>query len=260
MRLIFVLMFVTLCSFFQNEKYYVTFVKGTVKLQRNRSPVKIGDALGPTDQLIFVGKDAKVSCISPGKGRFDLSAGSAKTTPDGEALATLKNALIPAPGSYHLSTRALGSTEYDPKSYFRCAETGDRICLVTDEPLAITSDYKRDSQNFFFLQYTINGKTLARKVKQNASGITFTDDLFPEGIPSKAMLCYQSISAGRPVSSIIAEFQPAMVSKSTLKQELEVIAHNSGLSDQKILKQELAAHVYANYGKIGSEVLTTIYP
>jgi hypothetical protein len=253
MRALLAIVFVVCSAFFQAEKYYVTFVKGTVKLQRTKANIKVGDALQPADKLIFEDKDAKISCISPGKGRFDLGAAQVKPAAGGEMLAVLKSSLVPAAGSYHLSTRSLMLEGYDPKTYFSSAETNDRILLIKDEVLPIASSYKRNADNFFFLQYTAGGKTVTKKLKQNETGITFNDDAFAEGVPAKVMLCYQSVAMGKPASSVIAEFSPVPATKEELKQQVELIKQNTGTADKKSLSKEVTAHLFANYGKLGND-------
>jgi hypothetical protein len=185
------LVFITL-AFTQADKYYVTFVKGNVQLERSRKNVKVGDVLTANDKLIFTDKAAKVSCISPGKGRFDISAQAVKAGAKGELLAVLKSSLVPASGTYHLSTRSIMFEGYDPATYFTSGETQGRILLIRDEPLIIKPAYKLDSGNFFFIQYTVNGKTTLHKVEHNEKGIVLSDKLFITGtgalVESESML------------------------------------------------------------------------
>ena len=158
-------------TFAQSEKYYVTFIKGQAKIKKTSKPIKIGDILLPTDAIVFKDQTGKVSCISPGKGRFDITAQKTKAAPNGELLAVLKSNLLPATTTYHLSTRSLTFDGYDPKAYFQSPATNNRILLISNETLPIIPSYKLDEQNFFFIQYTLNGKPITKRIDQNEKGL-----------------------------------------------------------------------------------------
>ena len=249
-------------AFAQSEKYYVTFVKGQANVKKTNKAVKVGDILLPADALVFKDQTAKVSCISPGKGRFDITAQKTKASPSGELLAVLKNNLVPATSTYHLSTRSLMSEGLDPKIYFYSAETANRILLIKDDVLPIVTSYKRDAANFFFLQYVVNDKTITNKIEQNEKGILFNDALFTVGTevlkPQKMMLCYQSSGSGGPRSSVLAEFVPVLATKTEIRQQIKLITGFSGTIDEKKLKNEIMAHLFDNYGKIGVEELAAL--
>lgn len=237
------------------EKYYVTFVKGDVTLERTKAKIKVGDALNPEDKLVFIDKTAKVSCISPGKGRFDIKAQGAKPGNKGELLAVLKNSLVPASGTYHLSTRSLMFEGYDPKTYFYSAETNNHILLIANEALPVNPSYKMDDTNFFFLQYKNKDQTETKKLQHSSNGLIFHQLLSP-GV-EKVMLCYQSNVSGAPRSAIIAEFYPVIVSRADIQHQIKLLKDFSGVSDPKKLKKEILFHLFQNYGKIGEEVLST---
>lgn len=59
--------------FFQQEQYYITFIKGGASLGKPGTNLKPGDKLQPSDKIIFKDQQSKLVCISPGKGRFELS-------------------------------------------------------------------------------------------------------------------------------------------------------------------------------------------
>ena len=250
----------TLCcmAFTQTEKYYVTFIKGSVTVQGTGKAVKVGDALNPADKLLFKDAGAKLSCISPGKGRFDINAGGAKAHAGGELLAVLKDALVPLASSHRFSTRSNALEEYDPKIYFRAAETGDRVLLIKDEPFPVLSTYPADDSHYFFIQYQLADKAVTRKVKQVGNGLLFTDELFkdlPSSAGRKIRLCYQTSSGDNPRHAVLASFIPVLASKAEVQEQIRVIKAMSGSTDPKKLNNEIMAHVYENFGKIGSEEL-----
>jgi len=88
-QILFALMLLPLLVKAQTEQYYVTFLKGTVVLQKTKQPLKPGDKLSAEDKLIFKDRSCKLNCISPGKGRFEISATQGKPNEEGELLAVL---------------------------------------------------------------------------------------------------------------------------------------------------------------------------
>ena len=251
-KLFFLLMISISLSFVDGEKYYVTFVKGAITLKKTGKPIKVGDVLQPTDAFVFKEQTAKLSCISPGKGRFDINAQNTKANSGGELLAVLKSSLVPATNTYHLSSRSLMMEGYDPKTYFQSTETDNRILLLLDEVLPISSSYKIDGVNFFFVQYVSNGKTVTKKLDQDEKGLRFRDKIFGDEVPQKVMLCYQAEISGKPKSSLVAEFKPITVTKGDLVNEIKVIISNSG-TNKKLIKETVAAHIFDNYGKLSQD-------
>jgi hypothetical protein len=241
-------------AFVQAERYYVTFIKGTVILKKTGKPLKIGDALLSTDALVFKESSGKVSCISPGKGRFDISAAKISGGSKNELLAVLKSNLVPSTGTYRLSTRSLMFEGYDPKSYFVSPETHDRILLLRDEVLPIVPSYKIDNASFFFIQYISDGKTVTKKLAHTDKGVIFSDADFL-GISSSIKFCYQEQTTSGPKSAMLAEFVPVLADKEEIRQEAKLIATHSGIADKKKLKEYITGHVFDNYGKIGTQEL-----
>lgn len=259
-KIIFILMAFPLFALAQTEQYYVTFLKGIIVLQRTKQALKPGDKISTEDKLIFKDKTCKLNCISPGKGRFEISATQGKANEEGELLAVLKSNLLPVANTYHLSTRALMFEGYDPKTYFRSEETNNRILLLSDLALPVNSTYKLAAGNFFFVQYQINGKTITKKVRQTEQGLLFQPELFTDGTiqTEKAMLCYQSKESGTPRSSVLAEFYPVLSNVSEIKEQIQLVSQYAGIADAKKLHTEIASHIYANYGKIGLETLASM--
>lgn len=261
-KFLFVLLILPSILFAQTEQYYVTFLKGIVLMQRTKQPLKIGDKLSAADKLIFKDKQGKVACISPGKGRFEINAQQANVNEDGELLAVLKSNLLPISNTYHLSTRSLLFEGYNPKTYFQSAETNNRILLLTDQALPIEASYKIEPGNFFFVQYTLNGKTITRKIEQSTKGLVFSPSLFSNGtdftIAEKVMLCYQSKENGQARSAVLAEFIPVLASAATIKEQIAVVTKYTNATNPKTLNAEIAAHIFENFGKIGLEELAAL--
>ena len=261
-KLLGIIIWISALVIMPEEKYYVTFVKGKVINQKTQQVVKVGDALNPDDKLVFGDRTAKVSFISPGKGRFDINSNVAKANAHNELLAILKSSLVPASSTYHLSTRSLTFEGYDPATYFSSVPTNDRVLLIRSEVLPIKPSYKLDGSNFFFLQFTADGKTVTRKVDQTANGLVFSDRLFQTGsgaIVDRVNLCYQSNASGASRSSVVASFVPVLADKEDVLTQVNLLKTMLNITDKKELKAELTNHIFDNYGKIGAEELGRLF-
>lgn len=252
-----------LLAFAQPETYYVTFLKGIVLNQQTKQAIKIGDKLSVTDKLIFKDPQSKLACISPGKGRFELSAQKLQADKSGELLAILKSNLLPVTNTYQLSTRALVFEGYDPKTYFTAAETDDRVLLLSDKALPIIPSWKTDAEHFFFIQYNnSNGRPVTKKIPFSEKGLLFTAPIFTDesgnNLTQKVMLCYQTKENGKVYSQVLTSFVPVLAETTAIKEQLQLIKKYSSATDKKKLQAELSAHIYTNFGKIGAEELEAL--
>lgn len=245
----------TAASDFQSEKYYVTFVKGIVTIEKTKKDIKVGDILDPNDKLLFANKNAKVSCISPTKGRFNVGP---KQSSEGssELYAILKSNLVPVTSKYSLSTRAVLFQGNDPAHYFISPETQNKILLVENKALLVKTSYKMDKSNFFFIQFTANGTTLTRKIQQTNQELFFNSNTF-ENAPEMVVLCYQQEFNGKGKSTIIAKFIPVLAKEEALLEQIRLIKQNSAL-DKKNLQSDISSHLFDNYGKIGTEEISEL--
>lgn len=238
------------------EKYYVTFVKGDITLQSTGKKITVGTQLSETDQLVFSDKAAKLSCISPTKGRFDILADKAVTKKQNEWVVIVKDAIIPASATVKLSTRSLSGIETDPEKLF---PTGKTILLIENEPVEINNKYSLSATNFFFIQYTSDGKTVVKKAPTNGQLIHFSADLFT-GIATplpEVSLCYQEQINGKNRSRVITKFTPVIIDKhSFLEQYVVLLAHLTTLKKTEQEKlYEIATHFHTNYGYIDQYLL-----
>lgn len=146
----------------------------------------------------------------------------------------------------------------DPVTYFSSLETQDHILLIDNEPFLVKPSYKLDAANFFFLQYTVDGKITTHKIEHTDKGLLFTEKLFLTGA-EPVTLCYQSNAEGKAKSSALAKFYPVLVNKADILKQIELLKSAYGTSDKKKLKTEVIGHLFDNYGKIGTEELNRIF-
>ncbi len=256
MRSILVIVFVIAAQFANAETYYVTFVKGTVKLSTQAKNLAVGDKFTEKDQLIFIDKAAKISCISPGKGRFDITADKSSQNAKKEWVAIIKDALMPSFAAKQLSTRAFGDDQTDIEKSLKGSHPNNRILLIENEWISLGSKYHLTEGGFFFIQYDVDGKTTVKKLPSSESAIAFNHSLFvnakgetiaPENITSVA-LCMQELKNGSKSSRIVLKFAPSMLSLDDFKSQATVLKNNlQGLKPAQV-ETELYNHFFSNYG------------
>jgi hypothetical protein len=239
--------------FTQADKYYVIYAKGHIHVAGSGKMLKTGDELNAADKLIFDNPSSKLICVSAQKGRVELVPDS-KKSPSGELWVAVRNGL-PEVSHYRFSTRSVSFDGYDPAEYFQCGETDDRILLIKDQIIPLSPGYKLDSTDFFFVQYTRNGKAYTTKVTQAGMGISFDMETFSaasiDQLPPSVMLCYQSVETGTPRSRPVATFKPALIFKTELEQQIAVIKAHS----KTVTKAAIETYLYDTYGKIGDAEL-----
>ncbi len=249
--------FLFFSSMFAEEKYYVTFVKGSVISERTKKPVKVGDALNPSDGLVFGSKDAKLSCISPGKGRFDIELGKAKPLKKGEWLAVLSTTLVASSKNYKLSTRGNPQEGYEPKAYFHTTQNPKRILLIDGEPIPVNAKYALDKDQSFTISFKKNEKIVRRKVESRENTILFTRKLL-KGYNGRGSMMLHYSDNQEAEATDIAVFEPVLVQKEDLQAEINVLkAHFTGGKDEFLT--EVANHIYIHYGKIEADELKRIF-
>ncbi len=255
---IFVFIFCTSATVLKTEKYYVTFVKGKVVLAMTKKQLKVGDVLSPDDHLVFIEKTAKVSCINPTKGRFDINPNLIKEK-SSELYTILKASLVPSISTYKLSTRSIIFEGNDPYSYFASPETQNRILIVEQNPILIKSTFKMDESNFFFIQFMAEEKLQTRKIQQNGQQLIFSKSNFVNNsgnVLESVSICYQTNENGKSKSSIITEFLPVLATSEEIANQVNLIKSVSEQKDAKKLKSDIVNHLFVNYGKIGAEELS----
>lgn len=257
-RILFLLM-ILVANVVNAQVYYVTFIKGSVKHSASGKSIAVGDKLSEKDQLIFIDKTSKLSCISPAKGRFDITADKSKQNSKKEWVAVLSDLLVPAYASKQLSTRAIGE-ETSAEVLFKSSHPENKLLLIDDQWIDISTTAPLDKSNFYFLQYDVNGKTITKKVPSKEHAISFNRSLLvgangevlsADQVPTVA-LCMQSVQNGKPSSKIVTRFTPVFLSHAEFAGEVSVLrTHLAGLfQNNEKLNNEIYNHFYGNYGSV----------
>lgn len=246
----------------KSEVYYVTFVKGSVKLQGAKMNLKVGDKLADNDQLVFADQLSKISCISPVKGRFDILGSNAKKKVQMEWVALLKDVLLPASSKAQLSTRALGEETNDPAKIFKSPHADNKILIVENEVIVVDPKYALDNNHFFFIQYEVKGKVILKMVPSTRGGISFESSLFvdengklllPEEIGTVSF-CYQY--AGK--SKELTKFIPVIISLQDFTKQVHLLRTNLTKKNKEEMNREIYNHFLNNYGFINASLLQKI--
>lgn len=239
--------------------YYVTFIKGTVRLSGSDKTLAVGDKLRDTDKIIFSTAGAKVSCISPVKGRFDISAGSGTRKVQSEWIGAIKGLLVQASTDHPLSTRDITGGNSDPAVLFKSSLPAKEVLLIENDPVKISNSYLIDADNFFFVKYTLNGNTVVKKVPAKQQSISFNSSLFAaDKDPVMVSLCYQEIKNGTPTSRVVTKFTPVLLHMEKFKKEMDLLKTNLQSSSGKKIENELYNHFYTNYGHIDPALFTAM--
>jgi hypothetical protein len=240
------------------QVYYVTFVKGEVKLASTGKVLKISDRINHTDQLIFQDKDAKISCVSPTRGRFDISQGSAKQSKKSEWIAILKDALVPASPKRQFSTRDNYAKANDPTKPFPNNRPDEKVLLPEDEWITLNPKYKISPESSVMLEYVVNGKTITRKLATNGQQIQFSKEQFvndrgvkvsPEKI-AKVNLTYKETNASNEKAKLITRFKPILISVEEFKTQARLLENNLQLmkKSKETISKEIYEHFNSSYG------------
>lgn len=259
MKQLLVIIFLLVGHSVMAETYYVTFVKGAAKVAGAAKNITVGDKLNDKDQLVFIDKASKISCISPVKGRFDITADKSKQNSKKEWVAVLTDLLVPSYSGKQLSTRAIGD-ETGADILFKSSHPENKLLIVEDQWIDISTTAPLDKSNFFFLQYDVNGKTMVKKVPSKEHSISFNrsmltgvngEVLTPEQLSTVA-LCSQSLQNGKPVSKVVAKFIPVFLSQSDFNNEAALIKTYlaSLITNTEKLNNEVYNHFYSNYGAV----------
>jgi hypothetical protein len=254
-----VIIFVFVAHSVMAETYYVTFVKGTAKVAGAAKNITVGDKLNDKDQLVFIDKAAKISCISPAKGRFDITADKSKQNSKKEWVAVLTDLLVPSYSGKQLSTRAIGE-ETGAEVLFKSSHPENKLLLIDDQWIDISTTAPLDKSNFFFLQYDVNGKTMVKKVPSKDHAISFnrsllvgaSGEILSSDQVTSVALCSQHMQNGKPTSKVVAKFTPVFLSQSEFTGEVALLkTHLAGLfQNNEKLNNEIYNHFYGNYGSV----------
>lgn len=252
-----------LLSFFYTsigEIYYVTFVKGEVRLASNNKILSVGDKITDTDKLIFRDKNGRLTCISPIRGRFDLSLDKSTQNEQKEWIAVLKNVLVQSSSAKQLSTREMPFEVTDPAIIFKGNSSENKMLIVENQLIKTNSEYLLDEKNFLFFKYVVNGISILKKLPTRGQAYYFDSSVFvnnrneslaPEKIGTVS-LCYQQMKNGAPVSRVVVKFLPVLISKEHFKKQLSLLMQNLALMNiqKEQIDNETYNHFCTNYGFI----------
>lgn len=238
--------------------YYVTFVKGNVRLLGTNKILALGDAVTDSDKIIFPDKNARITCISPTRGRFDLSPDKSKQGNTKEWVGIIKNILVQSSTLKQLSTRELPTENTDPGILFKSYSPENKVLLVDHYPIKTSNNFKLDRDQFLFLKYVVSGKTILKKLPVNGQFYFFDSSLFtnsyeelisPE-LVGTVSLCFQQLKNGSAVSEVIIKFLPVLISMQEFKNECFILRQNLELPGIKKEQadNEIYNHFCTNYG------------
>ena len=246
----------------KSEVYFVTFIKGNVKLQGAKLNLKVGDKLADNDKLVFADQQSKISCISPVKGRFDILGSNAKTKVQMEWVAVLKDVLLPSSAKAQLSTRSILQEGQDPAKIFKSPYADNKILMIEGEKIIVDAKYELDKKHFFFLQYETSGKVMLKMVPFTNGAILLDSRIFVDEAGnllklediSTVSFCYQDAGKSRELTKFI----PSFISPEDFSQQYQLLQQNLSAKNREAMATEIYNHFVTNYGYINNTIFTNI--
>jgi hypothetical protein len=243
-----------LCAHVQaQDKYFVTYVKGTVLLAKTNTAVKVGDALNIKDQVILKDKNAVLSLINPKKGRFTMSADQTKTTAQGEFMAILESIISPLGGAKRLSTRSGNIINVlDFQTYFK-----ERLLFIDEAKIPVSSEaFPTNDKSFFFLRYDYKGEVINKKLSANNDTLLISSSyamIDGNAIPTEEIANVKLFYLSGGQAQLITPVDFILVSSELLKPEISVLTNALRSQDPNItlerLVDEISDHLNVYYGK-----------
>jgi hypothetical protein len=229
--------------------YYVLNVKGNVRLEKTKTPLRVNDEISDKDALLFGSTNDAVAVISSKSGRMILRPKpSAKSS---ELVALVSDILNP--GTARLSARGgeiINIVElekyFGPDSLFLLGTH-----KVWIEPTA----FPMNETNFFFVRYNYQGETINKKLSFDRDSLLLkAADLYKidnvavkSSEVSSALLFYKQGTS----ASEIGPFSVAFLDEDSIRPAFSILKKRSGLKGEKLIDQftQLLVDLYGRTDK-----------
>lgn len=229
------------------DNYTVIKVDGKITYVKNGKDLITGDLFAVSEKLKFGTQESRAAVISSINGRFVL-------TPDAKGGDAVN--LLPAMSNVATRSGALINA-LDLKNHF-----SENYLLLDEMELKINSEvYPMNNNNFFYLQYEMNGEIIPKKLSHNDDKLEltakeiFTVDGKAQPVPEKTKMSLYYRDDANKKSTKISEFTLVVPNTDELKVELKVILGEMKSKDDETLKSEITAYMYEFYGKPQKENL-----
>ncbi len=229
------------------DNYKVIKVDGKITYVKSGKDLLTGDLFASNEKLTFGTQESRAAVISSVNGRFVL-------TPDAKG-GSASN-LLPAMSNVATRSGALINA-LDLKNHF-----SENYLLLEEMELKINSEvYPMDKDNFFYLQYELNGESIPKKlnfhddVLELTAKEIYTVDGKSLPIPEKTKMAIYYRNNSIKKSTKISEFFLISPNSENLKLELGVILDELKAKDSETKTNEITAYLYEFYGKPQKENL-----
>jgi len=224
------------------DNYKVIKVDGKITYVKTGKNLITGDLFASNEKITFGTKESRAAVISKLKGRFVL-------TPDSKGGKAAN--LLPAMSNVSTRAGALISN-IDLKNHF-----SENYLLLDALELEIKKElYPMNDNNFFYLQYTLDGENIAKKLSFKDGNILeltakeiYTIDGREVAIPESMPMVIYYRNHSEKKSTKISSFNLVTPNTENLKQELQVITAEVKDKSKENLKNEITAYLYEFYGK-----------
>ncbi len=250
--LLLIVFWVAMQSSLAQNVYYVLNVKGNVKLEKTKVPLKANDQISDQDAVLFSAPTDAVALISSKNGRMILRPKHAVKS--SELICVVKDILNPGTG--RLSTRAGNITNLiELQNHF----TRDSLHIIGVAKVWISpTAYPMNLVDFFFIRYTWRGETINKKLSFEKDSLMFSEnDIYKvDGsmILSKEIKDIKLLYKQGEAVSEIGPFTISFLNETTLKQIIASFKDHSSLKGNHFL-DELTPLLKDIYGRTDKDNL-----
>lgn len=223
-----------------DEKYKVIKVSGKIEFKESGTLLKQGDVFTAKTELEFKTPESRAAVISPGKGRFILTASNSKGK---------SSNLIPA----------MNTVETRGGSILNLIQLqtifSENLVILNKLKLIIGKQaFPMNDDHFFYLEYMIDNDTIYKKLEYNADTLLlnpkniFRVDQEEIEIPERKIMILYYRNEKENKTLRVAEFEAIMPDMIQFKSEIKILIEN--LKDTKSKKKlsEILAFISDFYG------------
>ena len=224
----------------KTEQYFVIKVQGEIQRLKTGILLNTGDEFNSNELLKFRTDYSRAAVISPGKGRFILTA---RSNSDNESKANF------LPPMNNLSSRAvIAATTDDILEYF----SGEVLFLGPDSIKYDNSKLILDKDNYFIVSFDSSGVE-NRSILNASSGLICINKyaLFKNQQPKTAKITFHSSLTNNQT----VEFVPVFPDYNKLLGEVKLIIANSSQKPRTEVVTDITSYLNDFYGKISNNTV-----
>ena len=240
------------------EEYKILHIKGNIILKKTGLPLTTGDRISSEEQIQFGSPDALAIVYSTQKGRWLLESKKATgSSVEAEKLwSFVKDNLTSHKTVQYLSTKG-NVPIVNLKNYFYQDSThsvkGQFLIAGQNCALPLSKqNYRLSADNFFFINYSINGEKITKKLSfsENTLVLKKEDFLNSKGILAESVSLWYHNPVDSDEPQLTAEFSPVFAEETAFKKECNTVinALKPSAKDSNGLRRAFYEYLLSAYG------------